>query len=37
MKWSRREILSEEFMKIVPKSKRPFERLYHQTSVITEG
>lgn len=37
MRASCRSLLSEEFTKIVPRSKRPFERLYHQTSVTTEG
>lgn len=37
VKVSYKGLLSEEFTKIVPKSKRPFERLYHQTSVTTEG
>lgn len=34
---SYRSLLSEDFTKIVPRSKRPFERLYHQTSVTTGG
>ena len=34
---SYKSLLSEDFTKIIPKSKRPFERLYHQTSVTTKG
>lgn len=32
-KCSWKELASEEFTKIIPESKRPFEKLYHQTSV----
>ena len=33
MKCSSRGVSSGEFVKIVPVSKRPFEKLYHQTSI----
>jgi len=33
MNYSRKSLLSESFVKIIPKSKRPYKTLYHQTAL----
>ena len=33
MNCSRKSLLSESFVKIIPKSKRPYKTLYHQTAL----